>query len=95
MQSTTLNGLANITFTAYSPGVSTVSATVNGQNVTTNVSISNATAIPTGISVNPITGYNGYTVNLIATLTDNKNHLPVTIVVEVLICLMEFGQLGI
>ena len=78
VMSTTLNGLANTTFTGYSAGISAVSATVNGQNVTTNVSINNATAIPTSISVNPVTGYNGYTTNIIATLTDTKNNLPVS-----------------
>ncbi len=77
-QSTTLNGLANTTYTACSAGLSAVSATVNGQNVTTNISINNATAIPTAISVNPIIGYNGYTTNIIATLTNSENNLPIS-----------------
>lgn len=69
----TANGQAVTTFTANAAGTSHIYATVDGQTVGTNVNISLLTAA----TVNPVTGYKGDTVNLIATLTDTYNNAPV------------------
>ncbi len=76
LNNTTVNGAATTIFTGNSPGVSVVRALVDSQNVTTNVSIVTPTAIPTAITVTPTTGYKGIPANLIATLRDTKNNLP-------------------
>ena len=43
---------------------------------TTNTNNLNVARIPTAITVNPINGFNGDAVNLIATLTDTHNNIP-------------------
>jgi predicted outer membrane repeat protein len=57
----------NTTFTDIFSGVSKVSATVDNQTVTTNITINK---IPTTISAQFVNGYNGKTVNLTSTLRD-------------------------
>ncbi|MTK63632.1 MAG: DUF11 domain-containing protein, partial [Methanobacterium sp.] len=76
--STTVNGTATTIFTGVTPGISQVKAVVNSGNVTTNISISSPAAIPTSITVIPVTGYNGVTTNLIATLRDTRNNITVS-----------------
>jgi parallel beta-helix repeat protein len=74
---TTTNGKTTTSFTANNvPGTSAVSATVDGQTVSTGVTI-NGLLIPTGIIVNPVSGFNGNTVTLTATLTDLLNNIKV------------------
>jgi uncharacterized repeat protein (TIGR01451 family) len=65
---TTINGSSHTTFTGVATGISEVSATVDDQTVTTNITI---TKIPTNITVKPVNGYNGNTINLTTTLRDN------------------------
>jgi hypothetical protein len=69
--STITNGSANTTFTGLQPGFSVVSAMVDDQTVTTNVNINK---ISTAITVTPVNGLNGKTVNLTATLTDSDGN---------------------
>ena len=71
---TTSNGKAITTFTGNTPGISTVSAIVDAQTVTTDVTINNPPIIPTAIAVNPVSGFKGDIVDLIATLTDTQNN---------------------
>ena len=79
------NGIANTTFTAGSvPGNSTIVAKVDGMDGTTPAKTVNTTVtltvnpLPTAIEVNSTTGYKGDVVNLVATLTDTKNSVPVS-----------------
>ncbi len=76
--STFTDGIATTSFTGNSPGVSVVGATVNSQNVTSNVSIVSPAAIPTAITVNPTTGYKGVQTNLSAALRDTQNNVPLS-----------------
>jgi autotransporter family porin len=69
--STITNGSANTTFTGLQHGFSVVSAMVDDQTVTTNVNINK---ISTAITVDPVSGLNGKTVNLTATLTDSDGN---------------------
>ena len=69
--STITNGSTNTTFTGHLSGVSMVSATVDDQTGTTNVNINK---ISTTITVDPISGLKGKTVNLTATLTDSDGN---------------------
>ena len=69
--STITNGSTNTTFTGLQPGVSVVSAMVDDQTVPTNVNINK---ISTAITVTPVNGLNGKTVNLTATLTDSDGN---------------------
>ena len=78
LDSTTTNGASTTTFTGNSAGVSNVSATVDAQTVATTVTINGPVLIPTSISVDPVSGFKGDTVDLTATLTDTQNNLPVT-----------------
>ena len=69
---TTLDGSSPTSFTGVAIGISEVSATVDDQTVTTNITINK---IPTTIAVKSINGYNGKTVNLTATLIDSHGNL--------------------
>ena len=69
--STTTNGSTNTTFTGLQTGVSVVSAMVDYETVTTNVNINK---ISTAITVDTVSGLNGKTVNLTATLTDSDGN---------------------
>jgi parallel beta-helix repeat protein len=73
---TTTNGKSNTTFTGNTPGVSTVSAIVDAQTVTTDVTINNPPIIPTAVVVDPVSGFKGDVVDLTATLTDTLNNVP-------------------
>ncbi len=75
VKNSTVNGTATTIFNGQYAGISTVSASLNGQNNTTNISINPASPIQTSISVTPISGYKNNTVNLTATLTDTKNNI--------------------
>ena len=62
---TTVNGVANTTFTRLAAGVSEVSATIDAQTVTANI------LNPTLTIVDSATGNNGKTVTITATLKDS------------------------
>ena len=75
--SITTNGLATTTFNAGNlPGVSFVSTTVDAQTVSGIINII-GTPVSTAIAVNPVTGVSGSLVNLVATLTDTLNNVPI------------------
>ena len=71
-----INGEASTIFTAGpNPGISTITTLVDQQTMTTIVTINTIpTTIPTTIIVTPVSGLNGKTVNLIATLTDSDSN---------------------
>ena len=73
---TMINGEASTLFTAGpNPGISTITTWVDQQTMTTTVAINTIpTTIPTTIIVAPVSGLNGKTVNLIATLTDSDSN---------------------
>jgi hypothetical protein len=64
MTNTTVNGVANTTFTRLASGVSEVSATIDAQTVTANI------LNPTVTIVDSVTGNNGKTVTITAKLND-------------------------
>ena len=65
----TINGFATSTFTSNNVGVSTITAALNSQILSTTVSI----LTNSFITINPVTGYKGDTVSLIANLKDKNN----------------------
>jgi predicted outer membrane repeat protein len=74
ISSTITNGSTTTTFTGLQPGVSQILTNVDAQTETTNVKINT----PTAIVVNPISGYKGDIVNLIANLTYTDGNVPIS-----------------
>ena len=73
---TTVNGVSTTTFTGYSPGSSLVTARVDNQSVSTDITITQMQANATGVVVNPASGFKGDIINLTATLKDKSNNQP-------------------
>lgn len=73
---TTVNGVSTTTFTGYSPGSSLVTARVDNQSVSTDITITQTQATATGVVVNPASGFKGDIINLTATLKDKSNNQP-------------------
>ena len=78
---TDANGIATLAYTiTQGAGNYSILAQFGGNtsyaacNATNNLTVS---AVPTSIAVNPLSGYYGDAVNLIATLTDTHNNVPV------------------
>lgn len=70
VSSITTNGQANTTFTGLNPGISIISATLDSETMSTNVTINKTT---TKVNIGPVSGLKGHNVNLTARLTDNHN----------------------